>query len=153
MRDVSPLLRRFAVSLLSGFVAGVAILGVGGRIAMRIMAVVAHREAHFSLGATLGILLIGGILGTLASIPFAAVRRWLPRNPVSAGVIYGTAMLMILIPLQPASIRDEITALRGFLLPATLIFWIVCTSYAIALARLNARMAPEIGRASCRERV
>ena len=133
------MLRRFAVSLIAGFIAGIGVLGIGGRVAMRIMAIVAHRETHFGLGATLGIILIGGILGTLASIPFAASRRWLPRSALAAGLTYGTVMFFVLIPSMPASIREEIDALRGFLIPAGILFWAVCTSYAIVLARITAR--------------
>jgi hypothetical protein len=142
------MLRRLALTSLTGLVVGIAALGLGGRIAMRILAVAAHRPTHFGLGASLGILLIGGILGILASTPVAAVSRWRTRRPVTVGVLYGTGLFLILIPMQPQAIRAEIVAFEDHLWLASTLFWTVCVVYAVILvARILAQARQQVSAA------
>jgi hypothetical protein len=39
------------------------------------------------------------------------------------GLIFGSVFLLVLIPLQPPAIREEIQSLHGHLLTATASFW------------------------------
>lgn len=108
---------------------------------MRVLAIVANRPTHFGLGASLGILLIGGILGVVASIGYLLVGRRAPGAPALKGALYGTALFAVLVPLQPDAIQEEIHALQGHLLVAGLGFWAVCVGYGVLLAILVSRGA------------
>jgi hypothetical protein len=123
----------------AGLGSGIVVLGLGGRLAMRVLALVAGRPTHFGLGASLGIVLIGGILGVLASIGYLLVGRRAPGTPALRGALYGTVLFAVLIPLQPAAIQEEIGALRGHLVVAGLCFWTACVGYGVLLAILVSR--------------
>jgi hypothetical protein len=99
----------------------VLLVGVGGRLAMRVLALIAHRPTHFGLGATLGILL-----------------RQARLAPAIKGALYGTLLFAVLVPLQPAAIREEIAAFQSHLMLAGLFFWAVCVGYGVVLAGLVA---------------
>ncbi len=126
-------------ALIAGTLSGVVILGAGGRLAMRLLALMAHRPVHFGWSATLGIFLIGGILGAVGGVAFALTANRLRSDPLLKGVLYGTLLLLLLMPLQPSAIQEEITAFRGHLIAAGLLFWMVCAGYGIVLAIIVAR--------------
>jgi hypothetical protein len=134
---------RILRGLLAGVVAGLVVLGIGGRIVMRVLALVTHRPPHFGLGASLGILLIGAVLGTLACVPLIALT-W--RRPTGAsrpaawrGMLYGSLVFLLLIPLQPAAIREEVSALRGHMPLILALFWAIFASYGLVLQHLLSR--------------
>ena len=76
------------------------------------LALIAQRATHFGLGATLGILLIGGVSGAIASLCYTLLFRRVRLASAIKGVGYGTLLFVVVIPLQPATIREEIAA-RG----------------------------------------
>src|SRR5438105_3494529 len=93
------IVRRTALAgLVAGLGSGILALGLGGRLAMRVLALVADRPTHFGLGASLGIVLIGGILGVLASLGYLLVGRRAPGAPALKGALYGTLLFAVLIP-------------------------------------------------------
>ena len=106
---------------------------------MRVLALVADRPTHHGLGASLGIVLIGGILGVLAGLGYLLVARPAPGASALKGALYGTVLFAVLIPLQPAAIQEEIGALRGHLVVAGLCFWAACVGYGVLLAMLVSR--------------
>jgi hypothetical protein len=126
-------------ALIAGTLGGIVILGAGGRLVMRLLALMAHRPLQFGWGATLGILLIGGILGAIGGLVFALTAARLRSTPLLKGALYGTLLLLLLIPLQPSAIQQEITALRGHLLAAGVLFWLVWASYGVLLATIVTR--------------
>jgi hypothetical protein len=101
---------------------------------MRGLALIAHRPTHFGLGATLGILLIGAILGAIASLGYTLVLGQARVAPAIKRALYGTLLLAVLVSLQPAAIREEIAAFQSHLMLAGLFFWAVCVGYGISLA-------------------
>ena len=121
---------------LAGMVVGVTVLGLGGRLAMRFVALLIHQVPHLGLGASLGILLIGGILGTLAGAAYGVTlqRRWPARRTIK-GVVFGSALFSVLALLQPPAIRAEVAAARAYWWAIIPLFWAVCVGYALMLAR------------------
>jgi hypothetical protein len=80
--------------------AGVLVLGLGGRLMMRVLAATSSGTVQgattdadeivgeITLGGTIGLLLFVGAFGGLASMAlFALLRRWLPDRSVVAGVL------------------------------------------------------------------
>ena len=109
--EAMPRSHPIRLGVVRGGVAGALCLGLGGRLAMRGLALLGRRPTGFSLGATLGILLIGTILGAVGGLAFALVSG--RRSSRLGGSLFGTAFFLLLVPLQPAAIREEITAFRG----------------------------------------
>lgn len=85
-------LRRIAIGGLAGAVAGLVIGGIGGRLFMRIAAILSPEAAGriteageivgvVSLNGTIALLFFGGLFGGLvASVLWIAVSDWLPRS-------------------------------------------------------------------------
>jgi hypothetical protein len=86
-------LRPAAIGVLAGLVAGLVIGGAGGRLAMRLVVLATDRLPTQSGEGTLGILLVGAVLGTTLGLLYAALRRWLPRGWRAPGLIYGLLLL------------------------------------------------------------
>src|SRR5262245_4937472 len=121
---------------LAGMVVGVVVLGVGGRLAMRLVALIIHQVPHLGAGASLGILLIGGIQGTVAGAVYGLTlqRPW-PARATTKGILFGSALFGVLALLQPQAIRAEVAAARAYWWAIIPLFWAVCVGYALVLAR------------------
>lgn len=70
--------RNAAVPVLVGLAAGIVVLGIGGRIAMRVIALVTGQVPDFSLGGTLEVLVAGAWRGTLGGLIYLVLRRFFP---------------------------------------------------------------------------
>src|SRR6476661_5487139 len=103
------MIRRLGQFTLVGIVSGTAFLGIGGRVAMRGLALAVGRPTNFGLGASAGIVLIGSLLGLLGGILFVLVKSRLPGSALAKGMIFGT-LYFAFIPLQPAAVQEEIAA-------------------------------------------
>jgi len=103
-------LRAGAIGLLSGLIGGV-MWGVGARIAMRIVALAAHQRPEFSIGGTMGILVIGAIFGTPLGLLFASIRRYVPCSTPRAGLLFGgLVLLLVSVPFYLGPLSDESSA-------------------------------------------
>jgi len=96
-----------SILLLGGLVAGIGTIGVGGRLAMRLLAVTSDDTAQgaiteadeivgdITLGGTIGFVLFNGIIGgVLATAIYLIVRRFLPTGPWG-GIGFGLALLAV----------------------------------------------------------
>ena len=85
-------LRRFAWASVSGIVAGLLVIGLGGRLAMRILAITSSDAVHgaftdageqineFTLDGTIGLMIFGGAFGGLVGgWLYALIRSLLPE--------------------------------------------------------------------------
>jgi hypothetical protein len=134
---------RFARTLFAGPVAGALVLGAGGRLAMYASAVHAARAPHFSMGGSLGIVLIGAVLGTIGALLFGLATRRLAHVRVAHGAVFGLLFLAVVAPLQPPAIREEVDAFRG-----RLAFPLAC--FALAFAGYGAALGWRAGAAGVR---
>lgn len=91
-------LRKIGIGLLSGLIGGL-VWGIGARIAMRIVVLAAHGRPEFSIGGTLGILMVGAVFGLPLGLIVAGTRRFLPDSRLRSGLMYG--LLMLLLPGWP----------------------------------------------------
>jgi hypothetical protein len=97
-----------ALGITGAFVAGVTVIGAGGRLAMRLLAVTAGDGAQgriteadqvvgdITLAGTRDFILFTGIFGGLiAAAIYLVVRRYLPPNPLG-GLVFGAGLLVVL---------------------------------------------------------
>jgi hypothetical protein len=110
-RRVDELARRLAfligAGVLAGGIGGFLAAGVGSRLAMRIVALIAGRDQYGRLtdagevvgeitaGGTLFLLFFGTMLGFLGGLVYMAVRRWLPGRGWRRGLLYGGLLLTV----------------------------------------------------------
>ncbi len=133
-------LNRIGAGLVTGAAAGALIGGIGARLAMRVVALLGEDAPSFSIGGTLGILLMGAVLGAIGGLGFALVR-WLLRLQMSgrtsarrnilAGAGYG-AVLSVLIVLPFFLAPTGELSLAPPLVGAALFGWIP-VAYGLAL--------------------
>lgn len=104
-------LRIVGVGGLTGYVAGVIAAGIGSRLAMRIVSLVAGHEHYgelteaeervgqISTGGTVFLIFFGGIVGIGGALLFLASRRWLPWSGWRLGLAFGCLILLALGPM------------------------------------------------------
>jgi hypothetical protein len=91
-----------AGTLAGGIVAGVLVLGLGGRLMMRVLAATSPAASQglltdaqevvgeVTVSGTLGFLVFVGVLGgAVGAILYATIRRWLPQHSLAAGLVAG----------------------------------------------------------------
>jgi hypothetical protein len=108
--DLDVSLRRLRAAIVGGFLAGVLVGGVGGRIAMLILRLTStpavrglESDDGFVIGqisaATVFLLILTGVLGAAGGLVYLAVRTWIPPRwrvaaaAVVAGALGGLAVI------------------------------------------------------------
>jgi len=96
-----PSLRTVGGAALAGLVSGAVVLGLGGRLLMRVVAIAIHGSGGFSLGGSLEVLAAGALFGTLGGLllPFVPgqLGRW--------GALAHTVVVFVLIALTSDAAR------------------------------------------------
>jgi len=100
-------LQKVSIGVRAGLMAGV-VLGIGARLAMRVVASMGDRMTEFSVGGTIGILFIGGIIGLISGLIFMAIRRYIPGNGVLKGLSFGMLVYLVLTLLLRTALQEEI---------------------------------------------
>ena len=104
---------------LLGIALGLPILGIGGRIAMRVIANATDVAPGFSLGGTMTVVLMGAVSGAAGGLIYAVLARFLPNRTVLRGLLFGVILLLLtlrgLSPATPLSLWLflPLTALYG----------------------------------------
>ena len=125
--------KRIGIGMGIGFLAGTLILGMGGRLAMRFISIMAGRSGGFSWGGTLDVVLLGLIIGVLSGGVYGFVGKYGFSSVLLNGCLYGL-LLFIVVLILPI---DGKGAARGFpeMQPAIyFIFATVFVLYGIVLA-------------------
>ena len=125
--------------IVGGLLVGALVGGIGARIAMRFVALVASMQPSFTLGGTVGILTIGAILGMPFGLLYVAIRRYLPGRGIWNGLVYGALLwLLFIVPTFLLAGEGELSLIS----PAAgiAIFMSVPLLYGMALAVLIGRV-------------
>jgi hypothetical protein len=150
------------VGVVSGIGAGVIMMGAGGRLAMRLLAVTAGDEAQggiteaeeivgrITFDGTTGFVIFFGVFGgVLLGLLYVTIQHWLPRGSVG-GFAYGALLLAIgatrIEPLRPDNEDFDIVG-PGWL--AVLVFIAIGLGFGILLAAFAGRYSrslPLIGK-------
>lgn len=150
--------RRFvwyvSIAFTAGVLAGISVIGAGGRLAMRLLAVTAGDQAQgrlteageivgeISVDGTIAFVLFNGIIGgVIAGGLFILVRRFLPEGRMG-GVTYGLGLLLVF-----GAIVDPIRAdnpdfdIVGPSWVAVLVFTLMAIALGLAVQGIAARMS------------
>src|SRR5262245_15204906 len=156
--SVKEVARRFvwysALAITGGIVAGITVIGAGGRLAMRLLAVTAGDAAQgriteadqivgeITATGTRDFILFTGIFGGLVTAAiYLLVRRFLPPNPLG-GLAFGAGLLVVLgtivDPLRADNPDFDIVG-PGWLSVA--VFTLLALAYGLTLAGWMARLS------------
>jgi len=148
--------RRFAwyasLVLVAGVAAGITVIGAGGRLAMRLLAVTGGSEAQgriteadevvgqITTSGTVSFILFNGILGgVVAAALYLVVRRLLPAGRLG-GVVFGVGLLVVfgttVDPLRRDNPDFDIVG-PGWL--SVLVFASLAVAFGVVLAGITAR--------------
>lgn len=130
--------RKAAIGLVAGIAGGV-VLGIGGRAAMRVIALAAGLSPGFSPGGTVEVAVTGLIIGAPGALLFALLRRFFPRRAIPAGALFGALLLAALTVLPPPAARSAAASVDriGLTLAA---FAPVFIAYGILVAWIMGRL-------------
>jgi len=145
--------RGIAIAIVGGVVAGPLVLGLGGRLAMRLTAATSDDRVQgtlteaeetvgeITLGGTIGLVIFVGVFGGLmGGFLYMLIRRWL-RGPAwrAGGVVgvLGLAAFGRLAALDPESVDFELLSPRWL---AVLLFVVLAPLFGIVLAALIERL-------------
>jgi hypothetical protein len=97
-------------------VIGTIFLGVGGRVAMRIFALLEGREPGWTLEGSLTVVFMGAVFGTLGGGLLWLGRRFLPRSPLGRGALFWIPMTFLYLRVLSPLNRDSLIAFTPFVL-------------------------------------
>jgi hypothetical protein len=140
--------------LLAGITSGITVVGTGGRLAMRLLAVTAGDDAQgriteasevvgeITVDGTIGFILFGGIFaGVASSTIYLLIRRLLPAGWVG-GLVFGAGLLVLfgsrLDPIRQDNPDFDVVG-PGWL--AVLVFTALALAYGVALTGFVARLS------------
>jgi hypothetical protein len=105
-----PTARDWLLGLTLGTLAGAVFLGVGGRIAMRVIAIIQEWTLSFSVAGSATVVVMGALAGFAGSAAYLAARS-IPRLPrgLAPTVFWVFVVLMSLRVLRPLD-RDRLLA-------------------------------------------
>lgn len=126
---------------MSGLVLGTLILGVGGRLLMRGIALTAMGEVGFSAGGTLEVIAFGALVGMPSGIVFALLKPYLRSNPVVSGIGFGVLVFLAVL-ITPGDAKKAALGfpdLFPFIIGAFIGLFVI---YGITLSWMVDRMNP-----------
>jgi len=80
---------------------GAVVLGIGGRVSMRGIAVLAGAPGSFSLGGSVTVVFLGAVAGLAGALILMALRTFLPRWLIQTLLFYAILVLISLRGLRP----------------------------------------------------
>ena len=101
-------LYHLGATLAAGALAGLP-MGIGARVAMRVVAVLGDQPTGFSISGTLLILVVFIVAGLILAAPFALVLAALPGRPRLSGLLYGLLLTGVLIVPPFLNPQGELT--------------------------------------------
>lgn len=113
----------WAFAVVAGALSGLVILGVGGRVAMRLIGVQNGQPGAWTVGGTMTVIFMGVVSGVGGAAIRAAASAWLPprlRDSVGTAVFAIACLLLTLRGLKPVDAQR-----LAFFLPLTIAYVVV----------------------------
>lgn len=88
-------LRNWMIGILIGGLTGLVVLGVGGRLAMRAIALQERPSAAFTVSGTITVLLLGVVSGIAGGLIHVLLFRFLPHFHWLRRALFGGLLLLI----------------------------------------------------------
>jgi hypothetical protein len=133
MNSFAPVLRSLVRDAILGTAIGLAVLGVGGRIVMRVIALRTGAAPSFTLGGTLSIVAAGAAAGAVGALLYALARTAARRL---AGGHAAVRLLVFFVLLALVTLRG----LHGSPPASAALFWPLVLVYGLALDRASTHL-------------
>jgi hypothetical protein len=135
-------MKAFRISLLAGFVAGLVVLGFGGRVVMRVLTVTTEAAPEFTVGGTLEVFGVGVGWGVLTAPLLLLVKRQQKLSGRGEGPVFGLLTLALAILLTGVTFGfDGIVAPGGLIVLSSVLFPGLFVLHGMVVAALTRRWA------------
>jgi len=85
------------------------VLGVGGRVAMRAIALAGNTPPSFSIGGTATVVFLGAVSGAGGGLLYALLNRVVARRRLLRSALFGVALVLLTLrglrPIQPLALE------------------------------------------------
>ena len=137
-------MEKITVGLISGLIAGFAVLGIGGRIAMRLIAMAEGQPPKFTAGGTLAVLVVFSIIGMILSVPFATLQGCMRSSNLRKGATFGLLLMLVIVwamPLLPLLLaKDGADGLNFASIITRTLFSALFLGYGVIVASVSDRL-------------
>ena len=142
MKTLIELPRRSLPTALGlGAAVGAVFLGVGGRAAMRIFALLTERAPSWSFGGTLTVVFFGSVFGTIGGLLLWLGRRFFRTSPLARGALFWIPLTLLYLRVLSPLNNDSLIAFTPFvLLYGVVLYRIWCRRF-VAGWRVHSIMA------------
>src|SRR5919197_105095 len=107
--------RDWLAGLAAGAVLGLVLLGIGGRIGMRLVAMHGGQPGIFTIDGSVVVSLLGAVAGAVVAVIFLLARAVSPRHSWLRGVAFWTICLAIVLRgIRPLSVFNVVIFLPLF---------------------------------------
>jgi hypothetical protein len=101
-----PWKQSLLAALGAGVIFGTLILGVGGRLAMRVIGILDGTPVGFTVGGSVTVVFLGAVAGAAGGLILWAARRLFPRTPMARGALFwGALTFLTLRGLNPVTVE------------------------------------------------
>ena len=122
-----PQFADWLAGVLAGTLLGIVFLGMGGRIAMRAIAVAQGQPQSFSWGGSLTVVMLGAVAGAAIGIIFLIARTLFPRpQALRVGFFWLVVAAFVARGLNPVSVLNVSLFAPLFVVHGTLMFLYWC---------------------------
>jgi hypothetical protein len=104
---------------------------------MRGIAILAEQEPRFTVEGTIAILIFATTIGIVGGALFPVVAKYLPGSPAANGGTWGLILFIVLIPMLPPTITDEVMGAQQFLPLAIALFGLLFLGFGATMEFLR----------------
>jgi len=127
-------LRSILPSVLVGAVTGLIVLGIGGRIMMRIISHWEGRQPVLSPSGTFEVVMMGAAAGTAAAIIYGIIRRFVKNYQLQIA-----AFFLFCVSFTLYGVKDVLVRPKLLFVAITLVY---CTIVTLIVGRSSSRSSP-----------
>lgn len=122
--------RSLRTSLALGSVVGAVFLGIGGRIAMRIFALMEGRDPGWTFEGSLTVVFMGAVFGTIGGFLLWLGRRLFTRSPVARGALFWIPLTALFLRgLSPLTQNSLMAFLPFYVAYGLVVYRVFCHRY------------------------
>ena len=106
--------RSLPTALVLGAAVGAVFLGVGGRVAMRVFALMTERAPGWSFGGTVTVIFMGAVFGMIGGLLLWLGRRCFRTSPLARGALFWVPLTLLYLRVLSPLTNDSLIAFTPF---------------------------------------